>query len=227
MSNIQMICLANSRKKGGRCIAGIDINSKGWIRPVNKGGFELSFKDFKYENGSIPQVLDIVDIPVLEREPLYYQPENWVINPDYYWTKIGELPVDELVYYCEETPVILAGRSDRLPISQLETMKDLDSLTLIRVRDICLEKTWPEYRHTPQLRARFKYNQIAYDLAVTDKSLERLFFNSKVELSDYIYEGNFILTVSLGEPYKGYHYKLVASILCLNDSNTEMIKIEP
>ncbi|MFO0968577.1 MAG: hypothetical protein U0793_23720 [Gemmataceae bacterium] len=34
MPYVDLICLANSWKHGGRCVAGIKIDGSGWIRPV-------------------------------------------------------------------------------------------------------------------------------------------------------------------------------------------------
>ena len=38
--------------------------------------------------GSDPQVLDIIDVPVLHAQPTEYQKENWLLDPAYYWTKV-------------------------------------------------------------------------------------------------------------------------------------------
>ena len=64
-----ILCLANSRKLGGRCVAGREIGENGvgqWIRPVsNHGHGEVSEADRRFENGVDPMVLDIVEIPML------------------------------------------------------------------------------------------------------------------------------------------------------------------
>jgi len=55
-----MVCLANSRKNGKRCIAGIDLDTGNWVRPVKKGGAELSELDIEFEDHTQPEVLDII-----------------------------------------------------------------------------------------------------------------------------------------------------------------------
>lgn len=107
-STIRMICLANSRKIGGRCVAGIDVNTGEWVRPVRDNGGALTLDDISYEDGTIPRVLDIIDVPVSERQPLYYQPENWVIDPEYYWDKVGSCQLTNYFVIVKIAPIFSA-----------------------------------------------------------------------------------------------------------------------
>ena len=52
---------------------------------------EVSEYERQYEDGSDPRVLDVIDIPMLERKAKGYQTENWLLDPDYYWEKVGKL----------------------------------------------------------------------------------------------------------------------------------------
>ena len=89
MSTKRIVCLANSRKLHGRCIAGreftLDNTPGAWIRPVsNRRHQEVSEYERQYSDGSDPQLLDIVDIPLLQHCPEEYQRENWLLDPKYY-----------------------------------------------------------------------------------------------------------------------------------------------
>ena len=87
-STKQIVCLANSRKLQGRCIAGREWNDESrvgdWIRPVSdRKTQEVSEYERQYKNGSDPKVLDIIEIPVIQRQPKDYQTENWLLNDQF------------------------------------------------------------------------------------------------------------------------------------------------
>src|SRR5262249_9104937 len=88
----RLLCLANSRKLNGRCVAGIELSDNdqriGWIRPVSaREHEEVSEYERQYEDGSDPMVLDVMNIPLLEARPKGYQQENWLLDPEHYWQK--------------------------------------------------------------------------------------------------------------------------------------------
>ncbi len=74
-----VLCLANSRKMSGRCVAGKAITPKGpgdWIRPVSsRPDKELSASDRHYAGGAEPALLDVINIQFLGHDPHPYQPE--------------------------------------------------------------------------------------------------------------------------------------------------------
>ena len=85
-------CLANSRKLHGRCIAGRELvadRPEAWVRPVSaREHQEVSKYERQYQDSSDPKLLDVVDVPLLEHLPKDYQQENWLLDPEYYWTKV-------------------------------------------------------------------------------------------------------------------------------------------
>ena len=70
----RIVCLANSRKLSGRCIAGREFDGRragDWVRPVSDSEHEeVSQRERQYEDGSDPKVLDIIDVPLVEARPL-------------------------------------------------------------------------------------------------------------------------------------------------------------
>ncbi len=90
----RIVCLANSRKLQGRCIAGREIGEgipATWVRPVSdRQHEEVSEDERQYEDGSDPRVLDIIDIPLLEPRPNGYQKENWLLDSSTYWVRVGQ-----------------------------------------------------------------------------------------------------------------------------------------
>ena len=91
----RVVCLANSRQLNGRCVAGrewIDGRAGSWVRLVsNRENQEVCERERQYEDGSDPRVLDMVDVPVAEPRPADYQSENGLLDPEYYWVKVGRL----------------------------------------------------------------------------------------------------------------------------------------
>ena len=69
----RILCLANSRKISGRCVAGREIvnGQPGvWLRPVSdRQHQEISWDERHYEDANDPQVLDIVSLPLIEPRP--------------------------------------------------------------------------------------------------------------------------------------------------------------
>ena len=216
----RLVCLANSRKNRGRCVAGIvDDGSRKWIRPVSaRQGHEVSAYERQYENGSDPSVLDIVSVPLLQPKPHGFQRENWLLDPHAHWKKIGRVGWDKLLTL-EQRPKTLwtngystyHGNNDRVSTEQVNTLPD--SLKLIRVDGVTLQVHVPKEAFgdpTRVVRAKFRYAGSEYALRVTDPVYERIYLaerNGIYKLSEAF------LTVSLGEPFEGYVYKLVAAIV--------------
>ena len=97
----RIVCLANSRKQNERCIAGREwINGQEagkWVRPVSaRDNQQVSFSERQYEDGSDPQVLDIIDIPLLEPCPTGYQTENWLLHSGNRWRRVSEFSAIDL-----------------------------------------------------------------------------------------------------------------------------------
>lgn len=95
-----IICLANSRKISGRCVAGKEVDVTGvggWVRPVSaRDNGELSELDRRFKDGKDPRLLDIVTIPMQKPNPHGFQVENHVIDDKYYWTKVRTATANEL-----------------------------------------------------------------------------------------------------------------------------------
>jgi len=90
-----IVCLANSRKYSGRCIAGKEILADGygpWIRPVSVRQYgEISEEERRYENGVSAKLLDILRVPLIGAAPQLYQSENYLIDSEYYRVKKGAI----------------------------------------------------------------------------------------------------------------------------------------
>lgn len=122
MPTVNIICLANSKKLGGRCIVGLRLDGKGWIRPVGPSETgELYPEHYILDDGTAPKLLDILTIYVSHPDPKPYQPENWLISKGKWKLKIRPSDSEEamqvllplLEKLSEEGPDLFGNYSDR------------------------------------------------------------------------------------------------------------------
>lgn len=219
----RIVCLANSYKTGGTCVAGREVLPTaygGWIRPVSaRATAEISTSEARYEDNTNPMVLDIIDVPLLSPAPQHHQTENHAIDTTRRWVKVGELPRNMLAELVEH-PATLWINSDRTKagafncISQAEAATQHDSLALIRVEDFAVEigsSTW-EGRTKKTHRGHFTHNGTYYNLTITDPVVLEA-FAAKAK-GDYVLKDAY-LCISLTEPapQDGRCHKLVASVI--------------
>ena len=109
-----------------RCRPGVErVRGRGWIRPVSaRNGGAVSEYERQYEDGSDPQVLDIIDIPVLESQPADYQTENWLLDSEHYWERVDRLRPADLPALADPIAPLWVdghhtynGRNDKIPMA--------------------------------------------------------------------------------------------------------------
>ena len=218
----RIVCLANSRKLNGRCIAGIELAAgrrAGWIRPVSaREHEEVSEYERQYADGSDPRVLDFVDVPLLEPRPRGYQQENWLLDPDHYWECPGQAKWSDLVTLADPVESLWIdgyhthnGLNDEIPLVQVGAVQS--SLRLLHVTGMTLSVFKPsEAFGNPKRRVQgcFRHAGTDYRLWVTDPTYEKAYL---AEPDGNHQIGESLLTVSVGEPYKNACYKLIAAII--------------
>ena len=222
------ICLANSYKHGGRCIAGIEVvpmpdgqltimrhddGRPRWIRPVSMA-----------ENGEIPNQLaqdvkllslvkltDVMPCPnKAHTEDVHCSrmeccPYNYESNDDFLSQLID--PVHQAVFYF---------RGKAIPATMINRLDY--SLMLI-----CPEKACAyidEEREKSKYRIKFTYYGSNYDFPITDPYFLETFKKNPDRYTDL--KGAY-LTLSLGLEFEGFHFKLVAAVL---PTNLEMDSIK-
>ena len=219
----RIVCLANSRKLNGRCVAGIELaggQRLGWIRPVSdRQHQEVSQDERKYGDGTEPRVLDIMTVPLLEPVPRDHQQENWLLDPARRWTKEGCMLSGDLERFVDPIEPLWIdgddtgrGNYDRVPRDQAIELRS--SLRLIHTDQVQLSvlTTYGTFRPPRrQLRGRFRHQDRDYCLSVTDPEYERRYL---AEPDGYYEIQESFLTVSLGEPFveQDACFKLIAAI---------------
>lgn len=210
----EIICFANSRKLNGRCVAGKDTKEYKWVRPqspLSKTG-ELTLRDITYEDWSEAKVLDIIRIPFGKPAPRIFQPENVEIVRGV-WQKTGSLEKGGIKELCDYPEHIwpYGKENDRVDFEFISKNGMDSSLLLIKPEAGVLlvnEVTFGKQK----LKCSFKYNAVQYMLSVTDPVYEKEYRN-KAAGSYKLPSQGIYLCISLGEPYNGFCYKLVATII--------------
>ena len=189
----RIVCLANSRmrRNGYKCIAGKDIASGDWIRPVvNKSEAGLSWDERRYEDGSDPKVLDVIEVPLLGSYPHgCHHSENWlldsgdclkraskpflikqralasVVSDD--CLRRGRITWYDLAELVDDPEELWGGEDvygDRVEVDRIG--KYSHSLYLIKLQSMMLMISWGK------VRGEFSYHNNNYDFVVTDPEVE-------------------------------------------------------
>jgi hypothetical protein len=229
----RIIVLANSIKKGARCVAGKDVGigcklaAGEWIRPISgESEGELEPRHMRLEGGAPLKVLEIVDVPLSRcaNDPVH--PEDWVVDMTRRWKKTGELDSKNLGTL-EEQPNDLWLQStmhtDRVTRQFLLKQGKPQSLYLVRPTDLRVELSCEHNPHKnkdqKKTRAKFRYRRLQYQMNLTDPVFTDRYCTKFPALGARPITvcpdagDNCLICVSLTPEFNGYHYKVVATIL--------------
>lgn len=218
----KFICLANSRKLNGRCVAGIEITGGqpgNWLRPVSDHGHgEVSEADRRYEDGSDPALRDVIEAQFKSAKPEGHQPENWLIDDQYYWVRKERCRRSDLTALVALPGLLWElgestyhGCNDRLTPEAAQAFGE--SLKLIHVDAVTLKVFQPglAFGNTKRrVQGQFEWGGQAYWLWVTDPVIEKTYLGCD---DGHHILGPHFLTISIGEPDKGWCYKLIAGMI--------------
>jgi hypothetical protein len=217
-----IVCLANSRRESGSCIAGREVRGEefgAWVRPVSPGASqEISEEDLCFEDLQVPKILDIITIQFARPQPEGHQQENHVIDNRYYWLHSGTMSWDDLQNAVDDPGHELwlndssstYGKHDRVDDALLGDFKE--SLYLIRpdsLRIVVAREGAHEHERL-RVRAHFQAQGSCYILSVTDPYIEHHCLSvgeHETALDDVL------VCVSLAKPFYGYAYKVVATLI--------------
>jgi hypothetical protein len=86
-----------------------------WIRPLSdRPSEEVSEHERRYQDGSDPRVLDIVDVPLKNHHPKSYQVENWLLDPNASWVRAGHATWKDPAHL-SDNPALLPVFADAHP----------------------------------------------------------------------------------------------------------------
>jgi hypothetical protein len=226
MSSVKkIVCLANSWKNQERCIAGIDLDTGNWIRPVcgqrpydNDGRVP---RNIRLVEGKEPELLDILEIPLADTgENFGFESENLTILAGQ-WKLVGKAEPKDLYQYCFNYPHILHNLHKYVKESDLKSLpfenRRTLQLTYVEKFDVKPQKNengLTKWKGTLENTS----GQRLVEVAITDPA-----FIAKLE-AGYQTQGNYLVTVSLGMPgqYIGweeenYCWKLIAGVIEIDE----------
>ncbi len=221
----RILCLANSYKHDHRCVAGISLVTKKWVRLVGrKVPGCLTLQETCYPDGTQSRLLDVFEAELGEGCGSNYHPEDVFVTgkpwrPVRRFDNVGDLRF--LAAFLNKGPALLKSYGDRVYDRAFADRPVDRSLEMIRPDDL-----WWWIRDESgkrKNRALFRLGHVSrthYDLAVTDPVwLDRL---HSTPVGIYSHASFFrekpvkpLLTVSLSEPFERFHYKLVAGVIDL------------
>jgi hypothetical protein len=222
----RIVCLANSRKPDGRCVAG-KLYAQGkfgaWLRPISiRDGEELSEQERHTSKGVEPVLLDILEFIIYKHKPSAHQPENFVINPQHKFKQVGRISAEELLKVVDKPTNLWImgyqsktfGKNDLVPPNRI--LEVSNSLYLINPHSFIIQVVQGTYNL--QVRGRFIYLGAEYNLRVTDPIVEEKFIPKGV--GEYKID-DVLLTISLAEklftvasnPSSSGYYKLIAGVI--------------
>ena len=141
------ICLANSRKHGGRCVAGLRPDGGGWLRLVSRDrAGTLSNRHYTLKDGAEAGLLDLIEVETSAARPEPHHPENLVVGRQRGWIvdwilgppqlrlvgkiEVSEAP-DQLAAALVGGPKILGNVGDRVSYEVFNKDAAVASLALV------------------------------------------------------------------------------------------------
>jgi hypothetical protein len=213
----RLVCLANSFKEGGRCLAGIELDNQNnpvivngrpkWIRPI----CNTTHGEVPTHLASHLNIRDIIEISVTGNPNTDYQSENALFRENSIHS-LGTFDIDNLDALCEDPLTIFNNKGNAVAQDAIGNLTR--SLILINTNNFEVTERTYEDTQRRQTRLVFTHRGNQYNFPVTDP----VFLHYYHANSDFI-EGvnDLFLCLSLGVVWQNWYYKLVAGIITINN----------
>ena len=210
----RIICLANSRRPHGRCVAGIDMDTGLWVRPILQGHSAIPEEATLFGQHRLAP-LDIIECDLAAPHlTTQFQRENCVVTSKQ-WGVVGAVTPNDVLKYCANGSTILHGRHKVVDPAVLKVLppQQWASLELRHLPKV----TFTPGRKAGHWQADFRVGNAFgndYSLSLTDPvAQDRLNAGEKLA-------GGWLMTISLTEPiaYPEFNkpelcYKLAAAVI--------------
>jgi hypothetical protein len=234
MTEKTIVILANSVKKGGRCLAGKELITRegvrhvgNWIRPVpDPRGSEVSVTRMMRSWGREPRLLEILTIPFDAAAALPDQPENWVISSQQPWRLLGQFSWkdhEELLDHPKKLWDDANSGLRSVKEGYVQRMSNPSSLYLIRPEEMTRTEVWTDAPYEPGRSCRHRrrmhvmYGGYEHEFDITDPVFAQKYYPKYPAVGDAPLNiqvpANTILCLSLAPIFRTRHYKLIAGVL--------------
>ena len=215
-----IVCLANSYKRHGRCVAGIEVVQEGdvwrvvrnadgsprWLRPICR---HTDYGEVPNEVALPLRYFDILEFEAAESCPDGAHSENIYYASIRKSGKWSQSTYDKLSNLCDEVHPLLFG-SEGKSFSEDAFFMGAYSLMLVKVSTALLYPVeYEDYQHK-KYRITFTYKGYEYDMPITDPVYLR---QLEVDSSLCGTRTDLALVLSIGLLHEGRHHKLVVTIL--------------
>ena len=210
-----LVILAKSLKYGNYCVAGIELSTNKWIRPIShdeKIADAVTAAELTYSDNTEAQILDVVEIDFedigVENK---IQPENSFFK-NTKWKKLGRWNLNDVEKFCGFNSIdfIFYDTSRRLEFSTLDNFDKKKSLLILPIENISVVT---EIRNDEKkFQANFIYGRVNYKyFGVGDISLREKF--SDKPCGEYFVTEKAVATFSLTNPFRDNRcYKMMANL---------------
>lgn len=216
------ICLANSYKRGGRCIAGVEVVFNGdgkwklvrnddgnprWIRPIAK----TTYGEIPNNVAEDIQMLSVVRLSNVVPCPEEAHTENvFYSRIEQFDYDTSQLPSSMNQFIDSRHQSIFHNRGRAVSAEMLRSI----SYSLMLIHPDKAGAYRDENREKSKNRMKFTYYGVEYDFPITDPAFLDEF---KREPERYADIPNVYLAISLGLEFEGWHHKLVAGVIIPTD----------
>ena len=212
---MRIVCLANSFRVGGRCLGGValDINNNPifengrpkWIRPV------CNTEHHEVPTGLVSHInlLDIIEFEFKKNVGSNHQTES-VLFKENSIKVIDKYVKKNLIALCENNNFtkIFENKGKAVPEDAISNLSY--SLLMVYLKDFEINEKTYEEKEYPQIRLAFRFNNILYDLPITDPNFLHKYQSDNTILNNV---NKLFISLSLAAPLNGWYYKLIAGII--------------
>lgn len=225
-----ILVLANSLKKGGRCVAGVEAASVGgnqyalgqWIRPVDPEQDEGTIPSYRtLLDGRYIKPLDLVTVPFLESANDPYHPEDVKIDGSKRWRLVGHMDAKDVFAHLPDETGDLWGPASAYS-RKVQPTHGIKTLRIIKPTGKCRATAYSEDTPWGVKHRRLLYvtcDGRRHQFSIDDPCFSRRHNLSPTSVGNKVVEIDLdpertVIVASLTRPFEkdGMQYKIAAAI---------------